>query len=99
MPRSSGQNAMPARAIWSGVAADQLAALETHRAGAVADDAHDRFQGRGLAGAVAAEQRDHFALPHVEDRAVQDVRFAVPGLQVLDRKQGAASYQAWPTPR
>ena len=89
---------MPARAIWSERQADQLAALEAHRAGALADDAHDRFQRRGLAGAVAAEQRHHFALAHVEDHAVQDVRLAVPGLQVLDREQGARSYQAWPTP-
>ena len=38
------------------------------RAGAVADDAHDRLQRRGLAGAVAAEQRHHLARMHVEIR-------------------------------
>ena len=43
-------------------AADQFAALEAHRAGALLDDAHDRLQRRGLAGAVAAEQRHHLAL-------------------------------------
>ena len=54
------------------------------------DDAHDRFQRRGLAGAVAAEQRHHLARLHVESDAVQDVRLAVPGLQVLDREQRRA---------
>ena len=37
-------------------------------------------QGRGLAGAVAAEQRDGLALADVEIDAVQDVALAVPGL-------------------
>ncbi len=66
---------------------DQLAALVAHRARALADDAHDRFQGRRLAGAIASEQRDHLAGEHVEGRAVQHVRLAVPGLQPFDCEQ------------
>src|SRR6185437_6966148 len=61
---------------------DQLAALETDRAAAISDQPHDRAQRRGLAGAIAPEQRDHFALLHVEGYPVQDVRLAIPGLYV-----------------
>src|SRR5215467_3074181 len=71
---------------------DQLAPLELHRAGALADDAHDRLERRGLAGAVAAEQRHHLAGAHLEADAVQHVRLAVPGLQVLDRQQRAVRH-------
>ena len=68
MPRSSGQKAMPGARDRVRGAADQLVAFEAHRAGAVVDDAHDGFERRGLAGAVAAEQRDHLARLHVESR-------------------------------
>ena len=47
---------------------NELAPLEAHRAGALADDPHDRFERRGLAGAVAAEQRHDLAGAHVERR-------------------------------
>ena len=99
MPRSSGQNAMPGARDRSLVQRDQLVALVADRAGALADDAHDRLQRRGLAGAVAAEQRDHLAGSHLEVDAVQDVRLAVPGLQILDRRAATCAAQAWPTPR
>src|SRR6266568_2139627 len=46
-------------------AADQLAVLEPHRALTLADDAHDGFERGGLAGAVAAQQRHHFAREHL----------------------------------
>src|SRR6266702_4665583 len=68
-------------------AADELAVLEPHRALTLADDAHDGFERGGLAGAVAAQQRHHFAREHLERRPVQDVGFAVPGLQCVDREQ------------
>ena len=61
MPRSSGQMAMPSRAMRLRGQADGLRALEDDRAGALADHAHDRLQRRRLAGAVAAEQRHHLA--------------------------------------
>ena len=65
-----------------------------------ADDAHDRFERRRLAGAVAAEQGHDLARVNLEVDAVQDVRFAVPGVQVLDAEQGRlrARLQAWPAP-
>ena len=90
MPRSSGQIATPSRAMRS--EERPTVSLPSKRAEplAFADDAHDRFQRRRLAGAVAPEQRDDLARPHVEVDAVQDVRFAVPGLQVPNRAAGCA---------
>ena len=66
--------------------ADELAVLEHDRAAAFADDAHDRLERRGLAGAVSPEQGHDLALAHVEIDAMQDVQFVVPGLQALDPK-------------
>lgn len=42
----------------------------------------------GAAGAVAAQQRDHLARLNVDVDTVQDVRFTVPGVQVLDADGG-----------
>ena len=80
MPRSSGQIAMPARAIWFEARPDQLASLELHRAGALGDHAHDRLQGRGLAGAVAPEQRHHLAAiaPRTSRREARGIRRTRP---------------------
>src|SRR5436853_211172 len=64
--------------------ADQLSPAKPHRAGALAENAHDRAQGRRLAGAVAAEQGLNLALLDREIHAVQNVRLAVPGVQSLD---------------
>ena len=66
--------------------ADDLLAVETDRAGALADDPHHRLQRGGLAGAVASEQGHHLAGIHLEIDAVKDVRLPVPGLQILDRQ-------------
>src|SRR6516162_7304550 len=66
---------------------DELSALIAHRPGALADDAHDRFQRRGLAGAVATKQRHHFAGQNLEGGAMKHMGFAVPGLQSLDRQE------------
>src|SRR6185295_14248769 len=46
--------------------ADELLALVANRSGALADDAHDRFQRRRLAGAIAAQQRHHLAGQNLE---------------------------------
>src|SRR3954466_7718863 len=43
--------------------------------------AHDRLERGGLAGAVAAEQRDHLTLAHLEIDTMEDVRLAVPGVE------------------
>ena len=53
------------------------------------DHAHDGFQRRRLADAVAAKQRDHLAGLHVEGDAMQDVRFAVPGLAARSTARSA----------
>ena len=68
--------------------ADRLAAVDHDRAGALAGQAQDRAQRRGAPGAVAPEQRHHFAAVHPEIDAVQDVRLAVAGVQVLERRFG-----------
>ena len=49
------------------------------------------LQRRRLAGAVAAEQRHHLALAHVEVDAVQDVRLAVPGVAARAPRAAARS--------
>src|SRR5712675_2222804 len=68
-------------------AADELASLEAHRSGAMSNDPHDRLEGGGLAGAVAAEQRHHLAAAHVEAHAVEHMRLAVPCLQTFDTEK------------
>ncbi len=67
--------------------ADELLPAEHDRAAPLRDDAHDRLQGGGLADAVAPQQRHHLALGDGEVHAVQDVRLAVPGVQVGDAQQ------------
>ena len=74
---------MPQRAMTFDASPIGFAALEAHRAFALAHDAHDRFQRRGLADAVPAEQRHHFAGPHLKGHAVQDVQFTVPALEIF----------------
>ena len=68
---------------------DQLLAFELYRPGTLFDDPHDGFERRGLADAVASEERDHFARLHGEGDAVQDVQLAVPGIELVDRQQVA----------
>ena len=58
---------------------------------ALAEDADDRLQRRGLAGAVAAEQRHDLARLHVEAHAVQDVALAVPAVEVAHGEQRRAA--------
>src|SRR5581483_3776866 len=83
---------------------DRLDAFERDRARAPRDDAHDRFERRRLADAVAAEQRHDLARAHLEIDAVQDVGFAVPGVEALHLEERSAgnrlSHDLFPgTPR
>ena len=87
---------------------DELLAVERDRTHSLADDTHDRLQGRRLARSVSSEQRHDLALPHVEIDPVQNVQFIVPGLQAFDvehrlvrRGAGFARQppQPCPTPR
>ena len=89
MPRSSGQKAIPARAMALDGRPISSRPSKRHRTAAVLDDPHDRLQRRCLADAVASEQRHHLAGPHVERDAVQDVRFAIPGFELVDGEQRA----------
>ena len=59
-------------------------AAECDRSGALADDPHDRFQGRRLSRSVPPEEGHDLALPHIEIDPVKNMRFVVPGLQALD---------------
>src|SRR6267142_5356722 len=68
--------------------ADQLAALQADRAPPAAHDAHDRLEGRRLAGAVAAQQRHRLAGADLEADAVEHMRLAVPGVEIMDLEQG-----------
>ena len=63
---------------------DGLFAVDPDGALAGVRQAHDGAHGGGAASAVAAQQRDHFTLVHGEIHAVQDVRLAVPGVEVFD---------------
>src|SRR6266481_1025984 len=72
----------------------QLLPAEADRPLAAGDHAHDRLERRGLARAVAPEERHHLALPHLEVDAVEDVRLAVPGVEVADLEQRSARHLA-----
>jgi len=74
------------------VGSDALAAGVVHddRALARAHQAHDGAQRGGTARTIAAEQRDDLAAVHGQVDTMQDVRFAVPGVQVLDLERGRA---------
>ena len=85
MRRSSGVKPKPRRAISYGFVREMSSPVEAHAARAV-DQAHDRFHGRRLAGAVAAHQRDHFAAPDLEVHIVKNARRAVPGAEAVQRR-------------
>src|SRR5262245_58868627 len=68
--------------------ADEFAAFKADGTFALLGDAHDRFKRRRFADAVAAKERDNLAGTDLESRAVQDMRLAVPGFEVLDRQHG-----------
>jgi hypothetical protein len=66
-----------------GRAAGKRRAVEFDRAGG-AHHVADRAQGRGLAGAVGAEQRGHAAFVEGEFEAVKRLDLAVIGLEIPD---------------
>ena len=61
-----------------------VAAVEPDRAADEAGHAHDRVDQRGLAHAIAAEQRKRLALAQGERDLVEDDRFAIARGQPLD---------------
>ena len=66
---------------------DGLAAVETCRTGPLGDHAHQGFERRRLAGAIAPEQCDDFTPGNRKIDTMQDMALAIPGLQTLDLKQ------------
>ena len=56
--------------------------------------AHEAAQRRGLAGAVAAEQRRHLAFGDFEADAVQDMALAIKGMKPFGGQRGG--HAAWP---
>ena len=68
-----------------------LLAGEPDRAGLGRRDADQRFQQRGFARAVAAEQRDDLVFRHVERDRVEDVALAVEGVDLVDGEQRACT--------
>ena len=63
---------------------NRFLAADFDRAFACAGQAHQRAQRGGAARAVAAQQRDHFAFMHAQVHAVQDMRLAIPGMQIFN---------------
>ena len=59
-----------------------------HDAAARGQQAHQRVERGGLAGAVGADHRDHLAAGQLEVQAGQHFGAAIAGLQVLDLQQG-----------
>ena len=57
--------------------------------GAATDQPENGFERGGSACTVSAQKRHHLALVHMQVDAVQDVRFAVPGMHVGEPKQFA----------
>jgi len=64
--------------------ARQVAPVEGDAAGRPAHHPHDRLERRRLAHAVAAEQADHLTRAHLDRHAVEHVRLAVVGVDVLE---------------
>ena len=62
---------------------------EPDSAATLGDQAGYRMQSRAFAGAVAAEQRDEFALPDSQADAVHHLSLAIGDVQILDFEECA----------
>ena len=71
-------------------------AEDAHRALARMGQAHQAAQRRGLAGAVAAQQRDDLAFAHFEPDAVQDVALAVKSVEAFCLERHVAHAAVFP---
>ena len=71
-------------------------AENAHRAFARMGQPNKAAQRRGLAGAVASQQRDDFTLAHLQADAVQDVALAVKSVKAFRLKRHAAHAAAFP---
>ncbi len=70
-----------------------IAIAKLDPAGPRLEIAHDGENGRGLAGAVAAEEAHHLFFPHGQRDAVQDVAVAVEGMDVVELEHRSACNQ------
>ena len=66
---------------------DCFLVVNDDRAGSAAHQAQDGFDGGGAPGSIASEQGHHLALVHRQVHAMQDVRLAIPGVQVADAQK------------
>src|SRR6185437_14717142 len=71
--------------------AGEFGTVEQDRAGARHHYAHQAFQRRAFAGAVAAEQRHDFVALDFERHVEQDVRIPIVGIQPVDLEQAHAA--------
>jgi hypothetical protein len=77
----------PAPGDLVGAERGHVVAAQAHAALPGPRDPHDRAERRGLAGAVAADEGDHLALADRQRHALQNVRLAVVGVDLLDGEQ------------
>ncbi len=68
--------------------ADRFDTMDLDRTLAHTGQAHDGAQRRGAPGTIAAQQRDDFTRLHYEIDVMQDMRLAIPCLQVGDFQSG-----------
>src|SRR3954454_23606340 len=68
-----------------------VGAIEHHRAGARRYNAHQAFQGRALAGAVASHQRHDFVALDAQRNVEQDMGIPVIAVQAVALEQAHAA--------
>ena len=78
------------------VGARQVMAVKAHAPAPGRQQAADREVQRGLAGAVAAQQRDDLVGPHRQADAAQHLHPAIAAAQVLHVEQGFLGHRATP---
>ena len=84
--RPSGDCTIPSRAIVAAVCPRERLALAADVA-RIGNEARDGVEQRRLAGAVQSDDRDEFALMHMERDVLQRLRLAIDDAQVLDLEE------------
>ena len=82
--RPSGTSATPLRATASGRPPAKRPLAEQDVAGARRDESHDRVQGRGLAGAVRADETDDLARRDLQRHAAYGGDASVRDLEIAN---------------
>ena len=94
MRRPSGTSAMPARAIASGERPRTDWPDEAHIAGRRRHDAHDRVQGRRLAGPVRPDQADELAAADLQAEAANGRDRPVQDIQTLELEDSGSPFRS-----